>query len=124
MRISAHFVAILLVLCTSEILNAQKDQKNHEIGDSLNFIEKVWLHVDRDRYNTGDDIWFKAYLVDGSNMLTDNSFNLHVELIAPKQKIVDSRIIRLTDGLGNGDFKLSDNLQSGLYHLRAYTTFM
>jgi len=92
--------------------------------DSLTVIEKVYLHVDRDRYNTGDDIWFKAYLVDGSNMLTDNSFNLHVELIAPKQKIVDSRIIRLTNGLGNGDFKLTEDLHSGIYNLRAYTNYM
>jgi hypothetical protein len=124
MKVPGQFVLTLLVLCTPVLSHAQKGQHENSIGDSLNFIEKVWLHADRDRYNTGDDIWFKAYLVDGSNMLTDNSFNLHVELIAPKQKIVDSRIIRLTDGLGNGDFKLSDNLHSGLYHLRAYTNFM
>jgi len=110
------FLFFIFLTCTSSWQNIY--------SQPVSFIEKVYLHVDRDRYNTGDDIWFKAYLVDGSNMLTDNSFNLHVELISPKQKIVDSRIIRLTNGLGNGDFILTEDLHSGIYNLRAYTNYM
>ncbi len=93
--------------------------------DSLTFIEKVYLHVDRDSYFPGDDIWFKAYLVDAADrFLTDHSINLHVELISPDRNIIESRIVRLENGLGNGDFHLSEKLPSGKYRLRAYTNYM
>ena len=93
--------------------------------DSLKVIEKVYLHVDRDSYYAGDDIWFKAYLIDAlDRILTDHSSNLHVELISPSSKISSSRIIRLDGGLGNGDFKLPYDIKSGKYKLRAYTNYM
>jgi hypothetical protein len=93
--------------------------------DSLKLIERVYLHIDRENYLAGDDIWFKAYLIDAlDHLLTDHSNNLHVELISPSSKIISSRIIRLEGGLGNGDFKLSADISSGRYKLRAYTNYM
>jgi hypothetical protein len=93
--------------------------------DSLKIIEKVYLHIDRDRYSPDDDLWFKAYLIDASTgYLTDNSRNLHVELISPELNIIDSRIVRLNGGLGNGDFKIPKDIKSGQYRIRAYTNYM
>ncbi len=93
--------------------------------DSLKIIEKVYLHIDRDSYYAGDDIWFKAYLIDAlDHLLTDHSSNLHVELISPSSKIISTRIIRLEGGLGNGDFRLPDSIRSGKYRIRAYTNYM
>lgn len=93
--------------------------------DTVTFIEKLYLHTDRDNYFPGDDIWFKAYLVNSSDrFLTDHSRNLHVELISPDSRIIDSRIVRLDKGLGHGDFHLSGKLPSGKYRLRAYTNYM
>lgn len=87
--------------------------------------EKVYLHTDRDYYNPGDDIWFKSYVInDLTNVLSDSSRNLHVELISPSSEIIDSRIIRLDNGLGNGDFILPAGLRSGIYRIRAYTNYM
>jgi hypothetical protein len=87
--------------------------------------EKVYLHTDRYFYNPGDDLWFKSYVIDDfTNVLSDTSRNLHVELISPGSQIIDSRIIRLDNGLGNGDFSLPGNLVSGKYRLRAYTNYM
>jgi len=97
----------------------------HPNNDSLTLIEKVYLHTDRSYYYSGDDIWFKAYLIDAfPHILTDHSSNLHVELISPASKIISSRNIRLDSGLGNGDFRLPDSIKSGRYKLRAYTNYM
>jgi hypothetical protein len=94
-------------------------------NDSAKIIEKVYLHVDRESYYPGEDIWFKAYLIDATDrLLSSNSINIHVELISPDSKIIDSRVIKLDNGLGNGDFHLSEKLQSGRYRLRAYTNYM
>lgn len=93
--------------------------------DSLKIIEKVYLHIDRDRYSPDEDIWFKAYFIDASaGLLTENSKNLYVELISPDLKIIDSRIIRLDAGLGNGDFHIPKTTKTGQYRIRAYTNYM
>jgi hypothetical protein len=93
--------------------------------DSLKIIEKVYLQTDRDSYYAGEDIWFKAYLIDAlDHLLTDHSSNLHVELISPFSKIIAARIIRLEGGMGDGDFKLQGDIKSGKYKLRAYTNYM
>jgi uncharacterized protein YfaS (alpha-2-macroglobulin family) len=99
--------------------------QNPSVYDSLKVIEKVYLHADRDSYFAGEDIWFKAYLIDAlDHLLTDHSNNLHVELISPSSKIISDRIIRLDNGSGNGDLRLPDDIKSGRYRLRAYTNYM
>ncbi len=89
------------------------------------FFEKVFLHTDRDYYSTGDDIWFKAYLVDAqTNMPLGYTNNLHVDLISPEAKIINNEIVLLDNGLGKGDIHLVDSLPAGTYRLRAYTNWM
>ncbi|WP_345953802.1 MG2 domain-containing protein [Mucilaginibacter sp. PAMB04168] len=89
------------------------------------FFEKVYLHTDRQLYAPGDDIWFKAYLLNAqTNQPLNTSKNLYVELITPANKIAAREIIALTEGLGKGDFKLRDSLAAGSYRLRAYTNWM
>ncbi|MBW4889576.1 hypothetical protein KXQ82_07610 [Mucilaginibacter sp. HMF5004] len=89
------------------------------------FYEKVYLHTDRDTYMQGEDIWFKAYLVNAqNNKPINNSHNLYAELISPGLKIVQRHAIRLENGLGNGDFKLPDTISAGTYRIRAYTNWM
>src|SRR5476651_407069 len=66
------------------------------------FFEKTYLHTDREVYAGGDDIWFKAYLVNGqSNQLFNPDNNLYVELISPAAEIVERKTIRMDNGLGN-----------------------
>lgn len=100
-------------------------QKSLSSDDSLKLIEKVYLQIDRENYMAGDDMWFKAYLIDAlDHLLTDHSSNLHVELISPSSEIIARRIIRLEGGVGNGDFKLPADTRSGRYKIRAYTNYM
>src|SRR5438309_969463 len=80
------------------------------------FFEKVYLHLDRTYYSSGDDIWFKAYLVNGQNNRPINtSNNLYVELIGPNASIVSRIIVRLDSAVGYGDFKLDDSVTPGPY---------
>lgn len=105
---------------TGETLSANQIET-----DTVQESEKVYLHTDRDFYNPGDDIWFKSYVVDAlTHKPSNKSKNLHVELITSAAKIIDRRILRLNDGLGNGDFTLPNSIQSGQYSLRAYTNNM
>ena len=99
---------------------ADRNKKNIEIP-----FEKVYLHLDRPYYSSGEDIWIKAYLVDAlTNKLSDNSNNLYVDLVSPDSKIIKQIILRIDMGTGAGDMHLKDSLASGNYQIRAYTSWM
>jgi TonB-dependent SusC/RagA subfamily outer membrane receptor len=113
----------------SIIIYSQTADKNPEVKKpkrALNFpFEKVYLHLDRGYYTSGEDIWFKAYLVNArNNTLFDNSNNLYVELISPESTIIKRITIRVKNGLGMGDFHLADSIAPGNYQVRAYTNWM
>ena len=87
--------------------------------------QKVYLHLDKPEYLGGDDLWVKAYLVNGLDHMPDTlSTNLYVELISPFKTRVEIKRFQMFDGFGIGDFKLSDTLPEGLYQIRAYTMWM
>jgi len=94
-------------------------------NESIPLAEKVYLHIDRKYYFPGDDIWFKAYVVNAStNELSQNTNTLHVELVSPDSKIIASRTIRIDLGTGNGEINLNELTPSGRYRIRAYTNYL
>lgn len=87
--------------------------------------EKVHLHLDKPYYAIGDNIWFKAYVVNAEDhSLSGISRILYVDLINDKDSVKQSRKLQLTEGLAWGDFTLADTLREGNYRIRAYTTWM
>ena len=73
--------------------------------ESPQVAEKVYLHIDRVLYNSGEDIWFKGYVINpATNRLSVNTSNLHVELIDPDSKIIVSRTLRINTGFGKWRF--------------------
>ncbi|MGF7081066.1 TonB-dependent receptor plug domain-containing protein [Mucilaginibacter sp. UYCu711] len=87
--------------------------------------EKVYLHLDKPHYLTGDDIWLKGYVTIGvQNQLSALSKILYVDLIDPANKVVSNIKLLILNGTAIGDIHLADTLQQGTYHLRAYTNWM
>jgi len=88
--------------------------------------EKAYVHTDRDAYLTGETIWLKGYLVNGTTHEVDTvSRVLYVDLVDPVAKRVRLRMqLRTTGGYAPGQLTLPDSLPSGTYQLRAYTSFM
>lgn len=87
--------------------------------------ETVYLHFDNTGYFRGEKIWYKAYVVssDGDS-LSRKSGVLYVELVDPLGTVVDTQILKLTDGQGHGDFTILPHLSAGFYEVRAYTRYM
>ncbi len=88
--------------------------------------ERVYLHFDNTAYYLTETIWFKAYVVSGSeNNPTTMSSVLYVELVAPEGYVVETKKYKIDeDGCCNGEFELSPLLLSGYYEIRAYTRYM
>lgn len=87
--------------------------------------EKVYLHLDKPYYAIGDDIWFKAYVVNAqTSKLSSISSALYVELINEKDSLKKQLKLPLVTGITWGEFKLPDTLAEGNYRIRAYTQWM
>jgi hypothetical protein len=90
-----------------------------------NPIEKIFLHIDRTGYVTGETMWFKVYCTNGSNhKLSAMSKVAYVEIISISGQSVVQGKIELTEGVGHGTFFLPATLSNGGYTVRAYTNWM
>ena len=87
---------------------------------------KVYIHTDRDTYLTGETIWLKGYLVNGTTHEADTvSRVLYVDLVDPIARRVRLRAqLHATDSYAPGQLLLPDSLAAGTYQLRGYTNFM
>jgi len=88
--------------------------------------EKVHLQLDKPYYSIGDDIWFKAYVVNTeNNELSALSKVLYVELVDEQDSVKKTIALPIVNGLSNGDINLTDSLvNAGNYQVRAYTRWM
>ncbi|MBC8052686.1 MAG: hypothetical protein H7Y13_06450 [Sphingobacteriaceae bacterium] len=119
MSISRFLLVFLFNTFFTSLIAQQKPEK------LTVFFEKVYLHTDRELYVGGEDIWYKAYLVNArGNAPLATSSNLYVELISPRSTIINRQVVRFTKSMAKGDFKLKDSLPAGEYKLRAYTNWM
>ncbi|WP_316792959.1 TonB-dependent receptor plug domain-containing protein [Pedobacter frigoris] len=99
--------------------------KKLEVYNEKNPQEKVHLHLDKPYYAIGDDIWFKAYIINAqTSKPSDLSGILYVELINEKDSLKKQVRLPVIAGLTWGDFKLPDTLSEGNYRIRAYTQWM
>ncbi|PSR55175.1 hypothetical protein AHMF7605_17505 [Adhaeribacter arboris] len=87
--------------------------------------EKLFLHLDRPAYVSGETMWYKVYSTDGIyNKPLALSKIAYVEVVDKNQKPVLQAKTALQNGFGNGSFSLPFSLNSGNYTVRAYTNWM
>lgn len=87
--------------------------------------EKIYLHLDKPFYAAGDNIWFKAYLVEATlHHLDSQSRVVYVDLIDDQKTIFKHQMLYAAGGVTFGDFQLPDTLREGRYAIRAYTNYM
>lgn len=87
--------------------------------------EKVYLHVDRDVYLTGETMWLKAYAVDATtHRPLEISRVVYVEVVDRDNTPVAQEKIELRNGVGTGSVFLPASINSDTYLVRAYTAWM
>ncbi|WP_425390806.1 TonB-dependent receptor plug domain-containing protein [Ekhidna sp.] len=90
-----------------------------------NQTEKIYLHLDKKYYGSGDIIWFKAYLINATTHLpSEISGTIHIELVNSEGEVMQSELLRAESGLSHGQIKLPKSTPSGVYQIRAYTNWM
>jgi hypothetical protein len=87
--------------------------------------ETVYIQTSKDIYETGEDLWFKAYILD-SRFLTPSGLSktLYLQLLGePDNKPYWQEKYEILDGFADGHVYLESSLPEGDYLLAAYTTY-
>jgi hypothetical protein len=125
---------ILVITFLASILSPSlKAQENISIQDEFlvskfreyqsgNHFKKLYLHTDREKYTSGQNIWFSAYLVDALSHNTDPGLtNLYIHLYDISGKTRVNKIFRFQNGNASGNILLEPGLPDGNYVLYAFT---
>lgn len=88
------------------------------------YPEKVYVQTDKPYYSAGEQIWFKAFLVDGVEHRPVSLSNyVYVELINKSDSVQQRVKVRKSQNFA-GYFKLPATIAEGNYAIRAYTNAM
>ena len=94
-------------------------------GHSQNVsLELVYLQTDKGIYETGEDLWFKTYVMDAQSLaLSERSKTLFVEMLNARDSIVWQEKYPVLSGIAEGHMYIDKDLKEGDYRIHAYTRF-
>ncbi len=113
---------ILVLFCTT--LSAKKLNNDNPVDCYYSGIQKVFLHLNKDVYITGEDVLFKAYIVNATNIPDTLCKVIYVELQNPFNQKILGFSVNLFKGSCNSYFALPDTLTTGYYYIKAFTNQM
>ncbi|MCX6253407.1 MAG: hypothetical protein NTV31_02900 [Bacteroidia bacterium] len=123
-------IVLGFLLLQSSYGQVQKDMTDYLKQKFLKYSafvprEEIFLQSDRDEYVSGEDLWFSVYLIDRqSSRPSFNNKIVYFELLnAVNRPVVQKRIL-IDKGIGPGQVVLPDTLSTGIYTIRAYTSWM
>lgn len=84
--------------------------------------ERIYLQTDRPVYRAGEQVFFKAFVVNAVSGKPSRQSNLlYVELVDERDSIRNRFLLQAGMFKTDGSFSLPDTITSGHYWLRAYT---
>ncbi len=87
--------------------------------------DRVYVQFDKPMYEPGDNIWFNAFIRNGSDLKASAQSDIvHIDLINPKGSVEKSLNLIAKKGMAAGDFSIGEEATGGIYKIRAYTKMM
>lgn len=84
--------------------------------------DMLYIFPSKDVYETGEDMWFKAYLMDKQTLaLSDRSQTLYLQMKSETGDVVWSEKYPLTSGRGDGHVYIGDTWKLGEYLIEGFT---
>ena len=82
----------------------------------------IYLFPSKDVYETGEDLWFKAWQLNRSTLgLSGQSRTLYLRLYSPTDSLVWDEKYPLSDGRCSGHVYVDDKWPEGEYHMEGYS---
>ena len=119
--------AVMLCCCflTNGILHPQSIEGQHRVQHYFTpSRDLLYLQTDKSIYESGEDLWFKAYALDVQTLsLSDKSQTLYVEMTDGKDSIVWQEKYPMQSGIAEGHIYVDKTLAEGGYRIHAYTRY-
>jgi hypothetical protein len=125
-----HFLLLILIIFAFPLVQAQtyspQQIKIAERFDSLANNaprESAYIQSSKDIYETGEDLWFKVYLLNSSTLRpSELSKTLYLQLVKEDtKKIVWQEKYEIEGGFSNGKILLREDMDEGNYLIEAFT---
>jgi hypothetical protein len=112
------------ILFSQQLQSQQLTDKDAE-SEVRNFREELFVRTDRDIYTTGEQVWFKVYMLNGlAHKPSDLSKVVYLEMLDKNNFPLKQIKVKTDNFSGSSSFILPDNVSSGNYIIRAYTSWM
>ncbi|UTD16260.1 hypothetical protein HER15_12620 [Tenacibaculum mesophilum] len=90
-----------------------------------NTREIPFLHINKTTFLTGQELWFKAYILEqNSQKLHPTTSNLYVSIFDLEGKLKTQKLIHIKNGLGTGNILLDSTFVDNSYYIKASTNWM
>ena len=122
-NIAAAFYLLIVLMLQSNFLSAQQIDSALKIYSSQFQQEKIHIHFDKSIYTKGETIWFKAYLMAGSE-LSDYSTNFYVDVFDANGNLLKHCFEPIFQSSAKGQFTIPADYSFPSIHIRAYTQWM
>lgn len=120
----------LFLLLFYSVITAQSIEKNEAILNAFDTYselprEVVFVHVNKAVFIKGENIGFKAYVLDKDTKKRSlETKNLYFTISDEKERLLKKQLIRIENGIGNGTIAIDSLFTTGTYTLKAYTNWM
>ncbi len=118
-----YFIFCTVLLSSFTGLHAQNIDSLLNVFKQADPQEKIYIHFDKNYYNPGETIWFKAYIFDGLERAAAPK-NFFAELIDESGNVLSRFAAPIGESSSAGSFGLSPTFSKSLIYFRAYTTAM
>jgi hypothetical protein len=130
MRLDKRFILLFLTIVLLLPVRAQSyNTQQIELAERLHSLasntppELAYIQTSKDIYETGENLWFKVYLLDAQYLVPSLlSKTLYLQLLNENtRKIVWEEKYEIQNGFADGRVYLESTLPEGNYFLAAYT---
>src|ERR1035437_8248747 len=125
-----HFLFLILLFVLHFSLSAQSySSRQIELAERLHSLSKnmapegAYIQTNKDIYETGEDLWFKVYLLNSQTLIPSLlSKTLYLQLVKEdSKKIVWQGKYEVQNGFADGRVYLESALPEGDYFLQVFT---
>lgn len=131
MKYYITFSCLFLISCLFSHAQSLNDVANDSLVKYPEYLasqqrkENIYIHTDKDIYEPGENLWFKAYLLNGNDLeLSAETQIIFVELIQLQEEenvqVVKEKY-EANGGLASGHLFLEETLEEGTYKLIIHT---
>lgn len=130
MKFSAHTRCFFTLLMIAACVNTQAQSITlNSVQSSLETLsekfpqEKLYLHFDKPSYAPGETIWFKSYIMSGSDP-SGISKTVYIDFINTEGRVLKHCVAPVLQAGGSGNYDIPLEFKDEFVYVKAYTKWM